>query len=131
MLLLFGVAQLVPYRITNPSTNDEPSWTSATGRQLVVESCYDCHSNQTSSHWYTKVAPLSWWTANHVKQGRAALNFSEWSTTRHRRNLAGSVAEGGMPPSYYTWFGRHANAKLTTAQKTQLMDELRAVAAQG
>ena len=26
-----------------------------------------------------------------------------------------------MPPSYYTWFGLHSNAKLTSAQRAALV----------
>ena len=35
-------------------------------------------------------------------------------------------ANGSMPPGYYHWFGLHANAKLTSAEKQQLADGLRA-----
>jgi hypothetical protein len=30
-----------------------------------------------------------------------------------------------MPPSYYTWFGLHGDAKLTAAQRQELADGLR------
>lgn len=46
--------------------------------------CRDCHSNRTRWRWYSYVAPVSWWTIDHVKQGRADLNFSIWATYSER-----------------------------------------------
>jgi len=46
--------------------------------------CRDCHSNRTHWRWYTYVAPISWWTVDHVNQGRAELNFSVWGTYGRR-----------------------------------------------
>ena len=120
--------QLVPYRITNPATRAEPKWDSPRTRQLAVAACYDCHSNETKHHWYTQVAPISWWTVNHVRDGRAALNFSEWGTTSHHElgDLYESISSGSMPPSYYTWFGMHPAAKLTTQEQAELIAGLKA-----
>ena len=75
-----------------------------------------------------KVAPVSWWLTNHVDDGRAALNFSDWNG--HRGEGGGDAAEtvrdGSMPPSYYTWFGLHKAAKLTPAEKDELARGLEA-----
>jgi len=126
-VVAFLLMQLVPYRITNPSTRSEPKWDSARTRQLAVVACYDCHSNQTTHHWYTQVAPMSWWTVNHVRDGRAALNFSEWGTTSNHElgDLYDSISSGSMPPSYYTWFGLHPGAKLTQQEKDELIAGLK------
>ena len=119
--------QLVPYRLTNPSSRSEPKWDSARTRRLTVAACYDCHSNETTHHWYTQVAPLSWWTVKHVRDGRAALNFSEWGTTSHRETgkVYETISDGSMPPSYYAWFGLHKNAKLTRQERAELLAGLR------
>src|SRR6516162_4122750 len=45
----------------------------------LKRACYDCHSNQTVWPWYSNLAPVSWLIASDVKQGRAHLNFSEWT----------------------------------------------------
>jgi hypothetical protein len=120
---LFGLMQLVPYRVSNPPVTAEPKWNSPQTRALVVAACYDCHSNQTKTPWYGKVAPISWWLTNHVKDGRAALNFSEWNRPQGEgaSDAAGSVQRGSMPPAYYTWFGLHSGAKLTSAQRAELV----------
>jgi hypothetical protein len=123
LFVVFGLMQLVPYRVSNPPVTGEPHWDSPQTRALVVAACYDCHSYQTRTPWYGKVAPISWWLTNHVDKGRAALNFSEWNRPQGRRALraAESVQRGSMPPSYYTWFGLHSNAKLTSAQRAALV----------
>jgi hypothetical protein len=123
LLGAFLLIQLVPYRISNPSTRQEPHWDSARTRRLAVAACYDCHSNETRTPWYGKIAPVSWWLTNHVKEGRAAVNFSTWDQPQGEgaHDLARSVQDGSMPPSYYTWFGLHSNAKLTKAQRDALV----------
>lgn len=47
---------------------------------ILKRSCYDCHSNSLIYPWYSKIAPLSWYTQTHVKNGRRVVNFSIWSS---------------------------------------------------
>ena len=119
--------QLAPYRVTNPSPRQEPAWDSPRTRELAVAACYDCHSNETHTTWWEGIAPLSWWITNHVEEGRAALNFSEWGTGGHggAGDAAETVSEASMPPAYYTWLGMHADAKLTPAERAELATGLR------
>ena len=117
--------QLVPYRVDNPPARDEPAWDSPRTRELAVVACYSCHSNETKVLPFEKVAPIQWYVANHVKEGRAALNFSEWHTAAGEE--AGEAAEPvgeEMPPSYYTYFGLHKESKLTQAEFQELIDGL-------
>jgi mono/diheme cytochrome c family protein len=125
LLVAFGLIQLIPYRVTNPPVSSEPNWDSPQTRKLAVAACFDCHSNETHTVWWEDVAPLSWWITNHVKEGRAALNFSEWDKQGGESDdAAETVSNGSMPPNYYTWLGMHSNAKLTPAQRRQLADGL-------
>jgi hypothetical protein len=128
VVVVFGLIQLVPYRTRNSPVKQEPPWDSPQTRTLAVAACFDCHSNQTTSHWYEHVAPISWWTNRHVQQGRASLNFSEYDPANHRSGtqVARRVQEGSMPPSYYTWFGLHANAKLSASDRAALVAGLEA-----
>lgn len=131
IVLGFAAIQLVPYRVSNPSTRDEPTWDSPRTRALAKAACFDCHSNESKVVWWEKIAPLSWWITNHVDEGRDKLNFSEWST-HHGEGIGDSVETingGSMPPSYYTWLGMHSDAKLTPAEKRELVDGLRRTAA--
>ena len=128
VVLTFGLMQLVPYRVTNRPTTQEPPWDSAQTRTLTVAACYACHSNQTQTYWWEDIAPLSWWITSHVDGGRNALNFSECHTGSGggEGDAAETVRNGSMPPNYYTWLGLHSEAKLTTKQRKQLADGLTA-----
>lgn len=126
---LFVAIQLVPYGRTNrnPRVTQEAPWTSAEAKHLAETACYDCHSNKTKWPVYANIAPISWWVANHVQEGRDALNFTEWDKRQEVDELAKIVNEGEMPPGYYT--AMHGSAKLTAAQKETLVTELRKLAA--
>jgi hypothetical protein len=125
-VVLFVGIQFVPYRVDNPSARNEPTWDSPRTRRLAVAACFDCHSNQTETVWFEDIAPLSWWITNHVDEGRSALNFSECTRGAGENEAAEAVRESSMPPNYYTWLGMHGDAKLSSAERQQLADGLRA-----
>jgi hypothetical protein len=129
---LFVAIQFVPYRVDNPPVVREPNWDSPETRALAVAACFDCHSNESKPLWFEKVAPLSWWITNHVKEGRSELNFSEWGTSGQgdADDVVEEVREGDMPPSNYTWLGLHSDAKLTPKQRRRLADGLQRTLAQ-
>lgn len=83
-------------------------------KAILVQSCYDCHSNNTRYPWYSLIQPGAWYMAGHIKKGKAELNFSnfgEYSARRQRnkfRAMAGQVKDGDMPLSSYTLIHRHA-----------------------
>lgn len=88
---------------------------------LLRAACYDCHSHETIWPWYDRIAPVSWWVAEHIKDGRKHLNFSDWPPADPRRakkrlgQIAEAVAEGEMPLPSYTWM--HSQARLTAADR--------------
>ena len=127
VLVGFAAVQLVPYHVTNPPVKSEPAWDSPRTRELAKVACFDCHSNETNTAWWEDIAPLSWWITNHVKEGRDALNFSEWGTGRHEGadDAVEAIRNGSMPPSYYTWLGMHGDAKLSAKERQELIDGLR------
>ena len=125
VVVLFGLIQLVPYRVDNPPVTQEPPWDSPRTRQLAVAACFDCHSNETHTYFWEDVAPVSWWITNHVKEGRAALNFSECTKKGGESDdAAETVRNGSMPPGYYTWLGLHSNARLTVKERQELASGL-------
>jgi hypothetical protein len=95
-------------------------------KAILDRACYDCHSNHTRYPWYAEVQPLGWWLANHVKEGKAHLNFSTFGTypakrqSRKLEELIEEVEEGKMPLPSYTW--THADARLTPAEINALTD---------
>jgi hypothetical protein len=68
---------------------------------------------------------------SHVDEGRDALNFSTFDVTTHGADEAvETILDGSMPPSYYTRFGLHPEARLTDAEIQELVAGLRATFAQ-
>jgi hypothetical protein len=96
------------------SSNSKPA-------QVLVRACGNCHSNHTDWPWYSHVAPVSWWIARHVREGREKLDFSEWETysTSQKRDklesMCGLISTGRMPPRMYA--ALHPEAKLTEENK--------------
>jgi heme-binding protein len=83
-----------------------------TGDALVAildRSCGDCHSSSTAWPRYMQVAPLSWVAALAEKDGRKAVDFSEWTgySPEQRRSLlvlsCQTASTGTMPIRAYTW----------------------------
>ena len=76
-------------------------------RQVLRNSCYNCHSNETKLPWFDKVVPAYWLVASDVKEARKHLNFSEIGAlpaAQQRAALFEAVNQiqlGAMPlPSY-------------------------------
>jgi hypothetical protein len=119
---LIGI-QFVPVERTNPPVTGE-----VPARDQVMETlraaCYDCHSNETQWPWYSRVAPVSWRIAEHVRMGRRNLNFSEWQgmSSEDQADARGDIWEeverGTMPLSDY--LRMHPEAVLTDSQKEAL-----------
>jgi hypothetical protein len=136
VLVSFGVAavavllviQLVPYgrAHSNPAVTGEPAWSSPQTRELMVNACFGCHSNEVEWPWYSNVAPISWVVTMHVDEGREAVNYSEFATRRGDADETIEVIrEGEMPPGYYTVLGLHPEAVLTDAEIADLVAGLR------
>ena len=104
----------------DPKNTIEPTMHVPPAVNAILErSCNDCHSSKTTWPWYSKVAPASWYLADHVREGRQELSFSQWGTYTAKRKdhkleeICGEVKNGKMPlPSY----GRlHSHARLSDA----------------
>jgi heme-binding protein len=97
------------------------SFRSSEGGKALARACGNCHSNQTHLPWYGHVVPISWWIQNHIREGRQALNFSEWAvySVRRRRDelesICGVISNGRMPPASYK--ALHPESRLETQDK--------------
>jgi hypothetical protein len=123
------VIQAIPYGRThsNPPITGEPEWATPRTRELMVRACFGCHSNEVEYPAYASVAPISWVVQSHVSEGREKVNYSEFnSRQRGADETVEVIEEGSMPPGYYTQFGRHPEAKLTTAEVAELIAGLKA-----
>lgn len=93
---------------------------------VLKSSCYDCHSNQTRYPWYAKVNPVGMWLNHHIAEGKAEINFSDFSKYNVKRldhkleEIAAQAREGHMPLPTYTLL--HTDARLTEAQVRLLVD---------
>ncbi|MBJ7882604.1 heme-binding domain-containing protein [Gelidibacter salicanalis] len=98
-------------------------------------SCYDCHSNNTQYPWYNKIQPAAWILEDHIKEGKAELNFNEWDSLSSRRkssklrSIIKQIESGEMPLDSYTLIHTDAKFSETEAEEvinfiTQLKDSL-------
>ena len=130
-ILTFGLIQVVPYGHNHnayvASTSGEMKWDSNATRTMVVNACYGCHSDQVTYPGYASVAPISWAVQSHIDEGRDKLNFSRFTDNSRRfDDVIEVIQDSSMPPSYYTAFGKHPEARLTDAEITKLVAGLKA-----
>jgi hypothetical protein len=113
---LLILIQLWPVERTNPAVTREIHWNSPATEEIAHRACYDCHSNETVWPWYASVAPMKWFLAEHVAEGREHLNFSTWDQPNEDADeIVEKVEEGEMPMSSYLVL--HAEARLTDEEK--------------
>lgn len=112
-------AQFVRPDFTNPPVVKEPAWDSPATRALAKRTCFDCHSNETRTPWYSQVAPVSWLLASHISEGREHLNFSAVDGTEEPEEMAEEILKGAMPTADYKFM--HPEARLSTEERDSLV----------
>jgi hypothetical protein len=130
VILVFAVMQL--FRIEKveyeePTENGITMYESPSKQvtQLLDETCLNCHSNQITYPWYSEIAPVSWWIADHIEEGREHLNFSEWgqySAAKKEHKAEESweeIEEKEMPLESYVV--AHSEADLTAEEREILI----------
>jgi len=100
-------------------------------QEIIKTSCADCHSNYTVYPWYNNIAPVSWFLAYHVNDGKEHLNFSEWTiyNTRQKnhiiKEMKEEIKEREMPLTSYTLI--HKNTALTKPQSKLFLNWLNTI----
>ena len=129
-LLLFTLTLLGAMQFFRPDTNNPPVdharslWNDRAVdpdvARIIRRACADCHSHETQWPWYSKISLISWVLTQHVKEGRAKLNFSDWSgqSPDQLEEIYESVAKGKMPPQGYLML--HPKARLSKADHATL-----------
>jgi hypothetical protein len=116
LLIVFSGIQFIHPDIKNPPVTGDfqgPPEIMA----IMRRACYDCHSNETNLRWYDKIAPVYWQVAEHVKEGRSGLNFSNWQkmapVDRQAKlwEAVNQIIAGAMPIKSYELV--HSSAKLS------------------
>ena len=120
LIALFVLIQFVPYGRdhTNPPATDPFTWTSPRAEAIARESCYDCHSNETTWWWAVKIAPFSWLARHDIDGAREVFNFSEWNGSLTPAAMQAAINDN-MPPLQFTLL--HPGAKLSDAEKQTLV----------
>lgn len=95
-------------------------------QEIIKTSCGDCHSNNTKYPWYSEIAPVSWYLASHVNDGKKHLNFSEWAAYNKNqkehiiKDLKKELKSKEMPLNSYLWI--HKEAIVSPEQYKILLD---------
>jgi hypothetical protein len=123
----FAGIQLIRPELTNPPVTAELQ-APAEVKQVLRNSCYSCHSNETKLPWFDKVVPAYWLVASDVKEARSHLNFSEIGKLPAAQQKAflfeavNMIQMGAMPlPSYLKV---HPDAAVTPEQLAVLRNYL-------
>jgi hypothetical protein len=129
-VILFGLficIQFLRPELTNPPVTAEIQAPSEV-KQVLRNSCYNCHSNETRLPWFDKVVPAYWLVASDVKTARQHLNFSEIGKLPPAQQKGflfegvNMIQMGAMPlPSY---LAVHPGAKVTPEQLAVLRSYL-------
>ncbi|MDT8340017.1 MAG: heme-binding domain-containing protein [Longimicrobiales bacterium] len=123
--LALVVMQLLPVERSNPPADGPLVIQDPVVADIVERACSDCHTHDTSWPWYARVAPVSWWVADHVAEGREHLNFSVWQgQTAERRDhkleeVVEYVEEREMPLRSYML--GHPEARITDQEREVLI----------
>jgi hypothetical protein len=124
VVIVLALIQLIPADRTNPPVRidvDAPDEV----KEILRRACYDCHSHETRWPWYSRVAPVSWWIADHVEHGRGDLNFSEWPALDFYtqelafKDIEEQITNGEMPLRNYTIL--HPEARLTDDERETIL----------
>ena len=125
MIIFITMQFIQPNRNRQGSTSARADMPENT-KHILIRSCFDCHSNNTSYPWYSSIQPIGWILASHIKKGKADLNFDEFKSYSKRRQLnklrsiRTSIKEGSMPISSYLLF--HHDARLSAKEKTLIIE---------
>lgn len=119
VVVLVGI-QFIPVERTNPPVKSDLTAPQEI-RDILRRACYNCHSNETSWVWYTKIAPSSFLAVSDVNDARKHLNFSEWGVLDNskqkklKEKIWEEIREEQMPLWQYKIL--HSESKLTQKEK--------------
>lgn len=95
-------------------------------KKILLNACYDCHSNNTAYPWYSNIQPMAWIMKRHIDNGKEKLNFSEFGMYSSRRQIsklkgiANEIRDDEMPLSSYKLM--HTKANLSKEQKALVIE---------
>src|ERR1700735_4137422 len=124
-LLLFLAAQLYRPKIDHPPVTAEIAAPPEV-KQILRNSCYNCHSNETRLVWWDKIVPAYWFVVDDGKLAREQMNFSglgQLPAPRQKAFLYEAVNQiqlGAMP--LWSYKLAHPGSLVTPAELATLKD---------
>ena len=134
IVIIVFIAALAGIQLVQPARNMSPQSSRKeisaefsvpeSAKQIIQQSCYDCHSNNTRYPWYANVQPVGWWLNHHIADGKHELNFDEFASYPPRKQyrkfkaIENEIQKGDMPLESYLLI--HRDAKLSEDQKNIL-----------
>ena len=76
LVVAFVAVQFIRPELKNPPVTDDLQAPPQV-KQILTNSCYNCHSNQTKLSWFDQPVPAYWLVARDVREARKHVNFSE------------------------------------------------------
>jgi hypothetical protein len=123
-VLLIGIVIFVAIQFIRPPLDNAPAVADLNAppqvKAILQRACYDCHSNQTQLAWFDQPAPIYWVVVKDVKEGRKALNFSNFDSLPKGVQAAKlyecimQIEQHAMPLSQYT--ALHHNGLVSEAE---------------
>lgn len=140
VLAFLLLIQFIPVDRTHPPIKKEENFvevvrTPSQAKEILKQSCYDCHSYETKYPRIAYVAPVSWSIQHNINKARVHLNFSNWTSfnkdlrTSMLENAIRVVQNGQMPVPGYT--AQHPQARLTEIEREELVNYFKSVLEQG
>jgi hypothetical protein len=89
-------------------------------KQILRNSCYNCHSNETRLPWFDRIVPAYWIAVTDVKNARRKFNFSDFDRLPAAQQTAilfegiNQIRLGAMPPAPYQLI--HPESHVTAGQ---------------
>ena len=127
LCLGFVGIQFIRPALTNPPVTAELQAPPEV-KEILRNSCYSCHSNETRLPWFDKVVPAFWIVTSDVREARRHLNFSEIGKLPAAQQkgflfeAVNQIQMGAMPlPSYLRV---HPHAAVTPEQLAVLRNYL-------
>lgn len=128
VMVVLGCLQLFGPKVKNPPVTGDLQ-APANVKAILIRACYDCHSNQTNLRWYDKMQPVYWQVAEHIREGRKGLNFSNWdklSPADQKGKLweaVNQIEQGAMPIKSYLFV--HTDARVSKQELATLKNYLK------
>lgn len=127
LCLGFVGIQFIRPALTNPPVTAELQAPREV-KEILRNSCYSCHSNETRLPWFDRVVPAFWLVSSDVREARRHLNFSEIGKLPAAQQkgflfeAVNQIQMGAMPlPSYLKV---HPGAAVTPEQLAVLRNYL-------